>query len=252
MLRTASLLLAGALLALLTLGASAQAKPRDRDGDRLPDRWEQRHELSTKAKSASRDNDKDGLTNLGEFRSKTDPRDADSDGDGVEDGDEDRDRDDVDNAAEMDAGTHPAKRDSDDDGVDDGDEDSDEDGLDNAAESRSGNDPGDADSDDDGVEDGEENSGVVESFAGGVLTIRAADGSMVSGKVSDATEIGCEDDDETEDHEGRDGADHETSHEPDTAEDSAGACTQADLTPGRVVHEAELVGGTFAEIELVK
>jgi hypothetical protein len=38
---------------------------------------------------------------------------------------------------------------------------------------------------------GEENAGVVESFEGGVLTIKLADGSLVKGKVTEATRLLC-------------------------------------------------------------
>lgn len=246
MLRTTRLLVASALIAVFGFAGAAEAKQRDRDGDRLPDRWEQRYKLSTKAKSASKDNDRDGLTNLGEFRSKSSPRDADSDDDGVEDADEDRDSDDVDNADEMRAGTDPAERDSDDDGTEDGDEDSDNDGMSNAVESRSGHDASDEDSDDDGTEDGDELTGVVESFTGGTLTVRLADGSTITGAVTDATEIECDDHDEDSDDRAARAADEREE------EDDEAACSQSDLTAGAVVHEAELEAGTFKEIELVK
>lgn len=248
MFRTARLLAASVLLAVFGFAGAAEAKQRDRDGDRLPDRWEQRYKLSTKAKSAGKDNDRDGLTNLGEYRSKTDPRDADSDDDGTEDADEDRDSDDVDNADEMRAGTDPRERDSDDDGTEDGDEDADEDGMSNAAESRSGYDLSDKDSDNDGTEDGDEISGVVDSFSGGTLTIRLADGSTISGAVTDATEIECDDYDEGSDDRVARAADE---GENDQDEDET-SCSQADLTAGSLVHEAELVAGVFEEIELVK
>src|SRR3954449_5106310 len=84
-------LLAVVAAALLALPGLAQAKSRDRDHDRLPDRWEKRHHLSTHKKSAKGDPDRDSLSNLAEFRSRTDPRDADSDNDGKADDDEDRD-----------------------------------------------------------------------------------------------------------------------------------------------------------------
>jgi len=65
---------------------------RDRDGDRLPDRWERRHGLSPRVKQTHRDPDRDQLDNLGELRRHTNPRDHDTDDDGIDDG-EDRDRD---------------------------------------------------------------------------------------------------------------------------------------------------------------
>lgn len=102
--------LAVMLLALLLVPAAAQA--RDRDHDKLPDRWEKQFHISTKAKSGGKDPDKDGLSNRGEFRSKTNPHRADTDRDGVRDGDEDADRDGVDNDNEIHEGTNPRVRDS--------------------------------------------------------------------------------------------------------------------------------------------
>ena len=81
------LVLAATLLAGL-LFAAAPASARDRNHDRLPDKWEKHHHLSLKVKQARRDQDHDGLRNLGEFRAGTNPRRADSDRDGVKDGDE--------------------------------------------------------------------------------------------------------------------------------------------------------------------
>jgi hypothetical protein len=64
------------------------AKKSDRNRDRIPDRWERRHGLSLKVNQARRDQDRDGLRNRAEFLAGTDPRDDDSDNDGVEDGEE--------------------------------------------------------------------------------------------------------------------------------------------------------------------
>ena len=82
------LIIALALVAALGVVSSASATSRDRNHDRLPDRWERAHHLSLKVKQAKRDQDKDGLNNRGEWRAKLDPRDDDSDDDGIEDGDE--------------------------------------------------------------------------------------------------------------------------------------------------------------------
>ena len=78
-------------VALLALPGAALAKRGDRNHDRIPDKWEKRHHLSTHANVARRDPDKDGLTNLSEFRHHTDPQNADTDDDGVNDGTEVRD-----------------------------------------------------------------------------------------------------------------------------------------------------------------
>lgn len=73
-------------LALLALPGAAAAK--DGNHDRIPDRWEHRHHLSTSVSQAARDQDHDHLHNRAEFLAGDDPRDRDSDDDGVMDGDE--------------------------------------------------------------------------------------------------------------------------------------------------------------------
>jgi len=78
--------LALGLLAILPAGALA--KRHDRNHDRIPDRWEHRHHLSLKVKQTRRDQDRDGLNNLGEFRAQTNPHDADTDNDGLNDSQE--------------------------------------------------------------------------------------------------------------------------------------------------------------------
>ena len=73
-------------LAILALPALASAK--DRNHDHISDRWEKRHKLSLQVNQAHRDQDRDGLENLGEFRAGDNPRNDDSDDDGVMDGEE--------------------------------------------------------------------------------------------------------------------------------------------------------------------
>ncbi len=75
-----------AVAASLMLAGGALAK--DRNHDRIPDKWEKRHHLSLHHKQGRRDQDHDGLKNRGEFRAHLNPRDADTDNDGVNDGDE--------------------------------------------------------------------------------------------------------------------------------------------------------------------
>jgi hypothetical protein len=270
---------AAVAVAMLALPGAALAKSRDRDHDKLPDRWEHAHHLSTSKKNAKADPDKDGLSNLGELRSHCDPRDADSDNDGTEDGDEDRDGDHVDNANEVREHTSPTDRDTDNDGRGDGREDRDRDHLNNRGEDETANDPTDPDSDDDGVRDGDEVAGTIASDVNpttGELTINLANGQSVTAVVNDATRIECETEDEHEDGEGhhgnhaepgddnggsttaaRHGADDDNSGPgrsgDDEGDDNSGpgsrhehdgddddVCTTADLTAGTVVHEAKL------------
>jgi hypothetical protein len=238
------LLFGVALAALLAVPGAAMAKSRDRDHDKLPDKWEHKFHLSTHHKSGKGDPDKDGLNNRGEFKSKTNPR-----------------RDDTDR-----------------DGIDDANDDQDDDGVDNRDEMREHTNPCDDDSDNDGVEDGDETSGTVESFVEdaanpgtGVLTIKLADNSTISGKVDKTTEIECRtpraDDDANDDSavRNRDGGDDNSGPGGDDGEDHSGPgrdgdgerdCTTADLTAGTPVHEAELHGSgadaVFEEVKLLK
>jgi Bacterial TSP3 repeat len=103
------------------LAATVSAAPRDRDHDRLPDRWERNHGLSPRKASAKRDPDSDHLRNLREFRLRTHPRRADTDRDGLRDGAEvrrfrtnprkrDTDGDRFSDRCELRKGTNPRKR----------------------------------------------------------------------------------------------------------------------------------------------
>ncbi len=82
------LLIAIGLLAMLSVPSIAAAKQHDRNHDGIPDRWEKRHRLSTRVNQARRDQDRDRLRNRAEFLAGTNPRNADSDGDGIPDGEE--------------------------------------------------------------------------------------------------------------------------------------------------------------------
>lgn len=73
-------------LALLAMPGLAAAK--DRNHDRIPDRWEKRHHLSLGINQARLDQDRDHLQNRAEFLADDNPRDRDSDDDGVMDGEE--------------------------------------------------------------------------------------------------------------------------------------------------------------------
>jgi hypothetical protein len=193
-------LLAAALMLVLAPGASARST--DRNHDRIPDRWERAHHLSLKVNQAAKDQDRDGMRNRAEYRAGTDPRDSDTDGDGVDDGRED--------------------------------------------------------------------SGTVVSFTGGVLTIRLyRNDGLVAGRVDDATELKCEDatttaaaprdggrDDQGDDDRGDREHGDDDQGDDDQGDDDHGAatCGTDKLTPGTVVHEAELSttpdGLHFDEIKL--
>src|SRR3954452_25558366 len=76
-----------ALAGILILALPAAASARDRNHDRIPDRWEKHYNLSLKVNQAHRNQDGDNLKNRQEFHAGTDPRDADTNDDGNEDGD---------------------------------------------------------------------------------------------------------------------------------------------------------------------
>jgi hypothetical protein len=123
----------------------------DSDGDGLPD-YQETDTYHTDPNDA--DSDDDGLNDGEEVGRDTDPLLSDSDGDGLND------------AEELALGTDPADADTDDDGVEDGDEldlginpldwDSDGDGLQDGDELEEGLDPGNYDSDGDGSGDGDD------------------------------------------------------------------------------------------------
>src|SRR3954452_1118048 len=73
-------------LALLAMPGLAAAK--DRNHDHIPDKWEKRHHLSLKVNQARLDQDRDHLRNRAEFLAGDNPRDDDSNDDGVMDGQE--------------------------------------------------------------------------------------------------------------------------------------------------------------------
>ena len=77
--------LAAAILALFVITMPGTASAKDRNKDKIPDRWERTHKLSLKKDQRKLDQDSDGLRNRGEWLSGTNPRDKDSDDDGVTD-----------------------------------------------------------------------------------------------------------------------------------------------------------------------
>lgn len=73
-------------LALLAMPSLAAAK--DRNHDHIPDRWEKRHHLSLKVNQARKNQDHDQLNNRQEFLAGDNPRDPDTNNDGVMDGED--------------------------------------------------------------------------------------------------------------------------------------------------------------------
>jgi hypothetical protein len=72
----------------LLASSPAGAASLDSDRDGMPDTWEKEVGLNRYRANASEDPDRDGLTNLGEYRVRSHPRDEDPDNDGIDDGDE--------------------------------------------------------------------------------------------------------------------------------------------------------------------
>jgi hypothetical protein len=128
----------------------------------------------------------------------------------------------------------------------------------------------------------DDTAGTIASFTGGTLTIKLDDGSTVSGKVSERTEIECssamaaaardgngdQGDDRGNDGQsnsgpgngrhgdasGRDDNDNDANDDNDNDNDQVEHCTTAALVAGAVVREAELrvssAGSVWEKVEL--
>ncbi|MCP8969549.1 hypothetical protein [Ectobacillus ponti] len=101
----------------------------DKNRDGIVDSWEVKYKLGLGKAVAKQDTDRDGLSNLVEYKLHLNPRSADTDHDGILDNDEDADRDGLTNELEIDLGQNPSVADSDHDGVKDGAEDADKNGV---------------------------------------------------------------------------------------------------------------------------
>ena len=72
-------------MALIAITTPATAAAKDRNRDRIPDRWERAYGLSLKKDQRKLDQDRDGLRNRGEWLAGLSPRDRDTDDDGISD-----------------------------------------------------------------------------------------------------------------------------------------------------------------------
>ena len=64
---------AAALVGVLIAAVPASAASKDRNHDRIPDRWEAKHGLSLKVNQARKDQDSDSLRNRGEWQAEVRP-----------------------------------------------------------------------------------------------------------------------------------------------------------------------------------
>jgi hypothetical protein len=110
-----------------------------------------------------------------------------------------------------------------------------------------------------------DNAGTVASFDGTKLTIQLADGSMVSGTVNGDTEIECDAadmsqtnfnrDDEGSDQNSGDNSGDQGGDNDNDDNNNMQTCDTSSLTPGTIVHEAELklggAGAVWDKVELL-
>lgn len=179
----------------------------------MPADWRKRYGVT----SAAADPDRDGLTNLTEFRARTNPRRADSDGDRLRDDREDADRD----------------------------------RLTNLMEQRTANDPRDRDSDDDGIRDGAEGAGQIVAFDEDTFTLtlrlattgRTVRGVLDCGQLDDESADDGSLDDGTDDVVEEDGDDPDAEDAPDDETDD-----EVDLTAASV---RSIAGADACELDRV-
>lgn len=97
----------------------AKAKFADKNKNKISDQWEKKYKLKGKG-LAKLDYDKDGLSTLVEYQLNLNPKKADSNNNGVTDGQEDYDHDGLSNLSEVELGTNPDDSDTDNDKIKDG------------------------------------------------------------------------------------------------------------------------------------
>lgn len=105
---------------------------------------------------------------------------------------------------------------------------------------------------------GDETAATIASFTGGVLTLTLKDGSTVSAKVTEGTEIECPAASASAarngDCPGHDGRGDDGRGDDGNASEAGEHCTSAALIPGANVHEALLSvgssGSTWVKVEL--
>ncbi len=215
-------ILVAALLALIMVSLPGSAAAKDRNRDRIPDRWEKRHKLSLKKNQRKRDQDHDGLRNRGEWLAKTNPRDRDSDDDGTPDGKE--------NAgfvASYDAGAGTL-----------------------TITLYAGGQISGTVSDRTEVEC----EGDATGPAGSPPGARTSSDGALEGKGESRSDDEADHEDGSEDHESEDSESED--HESENHDGSHGSCSIDDLAEGVVVHEAEVRlkadGAFFRELEIEK
>lgn len=230
-------------LALLAMPGLAAAK--DRNHDHIPDKWEKKHHLSLKTNQAHRNQDGDRLNNRAEFLAGDNPRNPDSNGDGVEDGE--------DNAGtiasfDMETGrltinlfggetvSGLVNEETEIKCDNNGGASASSDGGSNGEETEAGDDNGGEEGQ---AEPGDDNGGEEQ----------AGDDDGGQGEEEPGDDNGGE-----EQGEDNGGENSGPGSEESSGDQGGGNCTTADLTPGAVVQEAELKvangQATFEKVEL--
>jgi hypothetical protein len=211
--------------ALALLAVPSLAAARDGNHDGIPDKWEKRHHLSLKVNQAHKNQDGDKLRNRAEFLAGDNPRDADSNDDGVMDGE-----DHAGTIVSFDQATGKLTID-----LFGGENLS---GLVGEATEIKCEDHGGASASRDGSEAGDDNGGEAE--------VEPGDDNGGQGEEEPGDDNGGE----------NSGPGSENSGPGNAGDDEGEAsnCTAADLTPGAVVQEAELKvangQASFEEVEL--